>query len=232
MLEMKFLLYFCLFIFLGTTLTAQSQKQQSDLLKKGKDLVHAGDFEQANMTFRRILTLDHPIPSEFCYYFSKTLYHIGQYRNSRSFIDKYYEIAGQGGDYYKDIQHLEGLVDAELTKITECDFCDHNGYRLVECEHCSGSGETMKVCSTCKGKGNTLCDLCGGEGVLIRRNLFNTAEYQTCNKCEGTGITKCPTCEGKKEVTTICSVCRGVGGVSSGHICDHMPDAHEHEHVE
>jgi hypothetical protein len=225
---MKFLFYsVLLFLFLGASLAmAQSHGQLNDLMKRGKELVQNQEYDQANMTFRRILTLNQPIPSEFCYYFAKSLYHTAQYRNSQSFIDKYYELSGQGGEFFTEIKHLETLIKNELSRIDECDLCDDNGYRLETCIYCDASGKVMKDCPTCKGKGNIICNLCGGGGVLVRRNVFNTNEYQTCGKCSGSGIIACPHCEGAKAISTVCSECRGVGETPSGGVCNHFPDPH------
>jgi hypothetical protein len=224
-------LSFCLILLLIFTspLFAQSSRQNqfNELMKMGKEQVKAKEYEQANMTFRRILTLDQTIPSEFCYYFATTLFHIGQFRNSRSFINKYYEIAGQGGEFSTDIKHLEKQVNAELKKIEACNLCDNNGYRYELCQICDGSGNVSKQCATCKGKGKTICSLCSGEGVVIRRNVFNSNEYHTCGRCKGTGIAACPTCEGSTMVESLCSECRGVGGTPTGGICDHIPHVHE-----
>jgi hypothetical protein len=225
---MKFLFYsvWLLIFFSASLAQSQSQGQLNDLMKRGKELVQNEEYEQANMTFKRILTLNQSIPSEFCYYFAKSLFHTAQYHNSKNFINKYYELSGQGGEFSAEIKQLETLIDDELSRIGNCDLCDDNGHRLETCDHCDASGTVMKVCPTCKGKGNMICDLCGGGGVLIRRNVFNANEYQTCSKCEGSGIIKCVRCEGAKEISVVCPECKGMGDTPSGGMCNHLPDPH------
>jgi hypothetical protein len=220
---MKFLFCIICFVFLITSAHSQSLGQLNDLMNQGKNFVQNEEYEQANLTFRRILTLNQPIPSEFCYYFAKSLFHTGQYRNSKSFIGKYYELAGQGGEMASEVQQLEEQVDGQLVLINQCDLCDENGYRLEPCTTCNSTGRHLSVCPTCKGKGKTVCDLCGGGGVLIRRNVFNNNEYHTCTRCDGSGVAACRRCEGAKEVSTVCPDCRGVGNIPSGGTCNHLP---------
>ncbi len=203
---------------------AQPSGQLQELLSEGKSQVHAGEYEQANLTFRKILTLNQTIPSEFCYYFATTLYHIGQYRNSKSFIDKYYELSGNSGDYTTQITQLNEVVDNELEKINNCRLCDNNGYVLTACHSCNGIGEQIKNCHICKSKGSIKCDACGGSGVMVRKNLFNVSEYLTCGKCEGEGTIICPTCEGTKEISSICPTCKGKGALPTSEICNHPND--------
>jgi len=208
----------------------QAQESYRELMKMAKEAAAAGDHYEANRIYRKILTLDQTIPSEFCYYFAETLYHIGQYRNSRSFIDKYVELVGNGGEYASEIARLRRLVDEEMDKIMACSLCDDNGYRLETCHVCEGSGEVSKPCQYCRGGGALICDLCSGDGVIVRKNVFNINEYHTCTKCSGTGATSCPFCQGKKTIVSVCQTCAGNGKAATETLCDHkVPAAVEME---
>lgn len=207
-----------------------AQDSYQELMKRAKEQAASGDHDEANIIYRKILTLDQTIPSEFCYYFAETLYHIGQYRNSRSFIDKYNELAGSEGEYAGEIARLSLLIEDEIEEITSCPLCDDNGYVLESCHVCEGSGEVSKPCNYCRGGGRLICDLCAGDGVIVRKNVFNVNEYHTCGKCSGSGFVQCPYCGGKKVIFSVCGVCRGTGETPSPVLCDHkVPPAAEIE---
>lgn len=221
---MRFLLYFLAsLIFNVACLSLHGYTQVEELMEKGKKLVQTHEYEEANLVFKKIMTIDQEIPSEFCFYFATSLYHTGQFRNSRSFIDKYYDLAGREGKLAGEIAKLEILVDGELAKIDACELCDENGQRLVECYQCKGEGEILEPCPLCKAKGNIICDICSGNGVLVRKSILNTNEYQTCPKCQGSGIIPCPKCGGQKELKVNCRVCSGLGKTPTGGLCDHAP---------
>lgn len=200
---------------------ATAQDRYDELFALAKTQATTGNYEEANLTFRKILTLNQAIPSEFCYFFAETLYHTGQYRNSKSFINKYRELAGENGQYAAEINRLNDSVEERLSEIAACPLCDDNGYVFEACSVCNGSGEVHKTCTYCKGKGNLACNLCAGEGVIVRKNVFNVNEYHTCSKCSGTGVIECRFCGGNKTVVSACELCDGLGKTASNVLCDH-----------
>ncbi|MGK7397203.1 MAG: molecular chaperone DnaJ [Candidatus Cyclobacteriaceae bacterium M3_2C_046] len=215
-----------LLFLLGSLVNAPAQTGDNtrlqELMQQGKQLMDQEEYQQANLVFRKILTLNIIIPSEFCYYFANTLYQTRQYQNSKNFIKKYYELTGTTGDFYKNVIRLEVNVDLELARISNCNLCSDEGYVLQTCHHCNGLGEHTLPCPYCKEKGKVSCSLCTGEGVLIKTNLFSEKEYHTCHKCEGTGAVTCPTCQGEKTVVQTCSICEGTGKEATNQICHHQ----------
>ena len=210
-----------LILLLSFSLTAFSQNTLEDLMQKGKAYVDTKNYEEANLVFRKILTLNEVIPSEFCYYFAETLYNLNQYQNSKNFIEKYYDLTENSGEFYQQVQQLENLVDNEIEKILQCQLCDKKGYRLQTCSTCSGGGKIVDECSYCKGKGKIGCSICRGEGVIIKVNVFNEKEYHTCHHCGGSGVELCSECKGEKTIEKECIACNGTGLESTDIICNH-----------
>ena len=187
-----------------------------------------GDYQGANRVFREILSTKEVLPANLSYWFAETLFMINQYKNSRNLAEKYIEIAGRNGDYYAETQDLIMLLETKMTEIAACQLCDISGYRYLTCSNCEGVGEIFGECHFCYGRGEHPCRRCYGQGVLITREDFGLAHYQTCPLCEGTGIEVCILCHGAKTLEGDCPVCFGTGLESSKEICDHQ----DHDEVE
>lgn len=180
-----------------------------------------GNYEEANLSFRKLLAVQSVLPTEMCYYFAETLYQLHQYQNSKNFINKYLKLTGTTGPYYNKVLALDKLVDAKFEEIEACTFCDSKGYRFTACERCQGEGHLHQTCHYCKGQGRTACVACGGKGVKITENSFKEKEYKTCPVCHSDGVVTCAVCEGTKKEDIICSQCKGNGQLVTNKICDH-----------
>jgi len=201
---------------------AQDQKETLNFYyENAQAAMQNGDYESANTQFRKILKLGVKLPSEMPYLFSKTLYEIGQYQNSQSFLDKYFEIMGKAGTYYENAVELEKLLELQLNKSLSCQYCDLSGYRLETCITCNGEKQLLKKCDYCEAKGKVGCTACSGDGVLIQLGAMGNRSYKTCYQCKGEGVNVCPVCEGEKELYTYCPNCLGSGNTSTEAICNH-----------
>lgn len=202
-------------------------KQLSDkYFEEAKILNQQGLYDEANVIFRKILALSETIPSELCYHFAETLYGVGQYQNSKNFIDKYFELTGRIGDNYNEVKMLEQMVNEEMQAIRECDLCNAFGYRLIACEECGSIGTVSAVCHYCHGNGISVCTKCKGEGVLITANDLGGDDYFTCDRCNGDGLETCPLCLGTKTLVLDCLVCNGTRKQPGHELCDH--EVHDH----
>lgn len=195
----------------------------ADVYKEAQSYMLKNDYEQANLAFRKILKMGTKLPAEMPYLFSETLFNIGQYQNSKSFLDKYFEIMGKAGTYYEQALVLKQKLEQQLNKAISCDFCDYSGYRLTTCKVCQGKKQLLQTCNYCKGIGKVGCNLCAGEGVLVQIGALGDKRYKTCHQCKGEGIHTCTICEGEKEFYNYCNNCLGVGKVATNIICNHKP---------
>lgn len=209
-------------LFFNTDSFSQGQKETLNFhYENAQVAMKKGDYETANTQFRKILKLGVKLPSEMPYLFAKTLYEIGQYQNSQSFLDKYFEIMGKAGTYYDNAEELKKLLELQLNKSLSCQYCDLSGYRLETCVTCDGEKQLLKKCDYCEAKGKVGCTACSGDGVLIQLGAMGNRSYKTCHQCQGEGINECPVCEGEKELYTYCPNCLGSGQTSTEVICNH-----------
>lgn len=190
--------------------------------EEAKKLMNEGHYESAYNAFRKILNSGKVLPTNLSYYFSETLYHLGQYQNSQNFINKYLKITGKGGDYYQEANELSKLLTDKFSLIESCELCDISGYRLIPCTRCNGVKSIVESCHICSSTGISSCKKCEGEGVLIVTDVFDEKKYQTCDKCRGEGYHTCETCLGNKSIKLNCPVCLGSGHEKSATICDHQ----------
>ena len=191
------------------------------IIEKAKAQMNQGDYEGANNTFRKALATKRVLPTAMSYFFAETLYVIHQNQNAKNFVEKYIELAGQGGDYYADAIKLKTLIENQFEEIKECEYCNLSGYRYIECDNCHGLGHTVEVCYKCYGNGLTMCPKCIGRGVLITANQFGDPIYNSCDMCDSKGYITCPVCNGTEEISGRCNVCLGTGKKVSKTICNH-----------
>lgn len=216
--------FLCLFLAspgLAQTSTGNSKKNVVILLDKAKEEMAAGNYAAANQSFRKMLEMNTVLPTEMCYLFAKTLYHLKQFDNSLRFAEKYESLAGVGGEYYKETVQLKQLLTNEIKVIRDCRYCDKQGYVLQECHYCEGAGISSQICPKCYGHKEHKCSICGGEGVVIRKNHFGQSNYQTCTSCNGKGVQECLKCQGNGVLTQNCQYCNGTGKISTNELCSH-----------
>lgn len=222
-----YILVFCFLSFYVTPdLVAQKNKpdvEAYELLKQAKLQMENGDFQKANLIFRKMLKLNSVLPTEMSYLFAETLYKVGQYENSKNFLEKYHQLTDRGSDYYLLSLELEKQIDKEIQRIRDCQLCSVSGYLLVPCDVCHQSGTTVQDCVHCRGTGIVTCSVCTGAGVIITTTQFNDKDYRSCEKCSSKGFINCPVCEGKKHIETACATCEGKGQKVTDQLCDHLP---------
>lgn len=212
-------------LFISINVSAQERKPSAEayaFLAQAKKQMEDGNYQRANLIFRKMLTLKTVLPTEMSYLFAETLYKVGQFENSKNFLEKYLSITDRGSDYYPLSLELEKRLEERLLEIKSCQYCDRNGYRLVPCTVCHTTGKTVQECHVCRGNGIITCPVCTGNGVVITTNAFNEKEYRTCEHCQAKGFITCNVCEGKKEITSFCPACEGTGYQSTDQLCDHL----------
>ena len=202
---------------------ASVERELSTLYKEAQSLMAEKDYESANQKFRDILKLGTKLPAEMPYLFAETLYYIEQYQNSKSFLEKYFEIMGTAGSYYDNALILKDKLEKELNVAGKCKYCDYAGYKLKSCPVCNGEKQLLSKCNHCEGIGKVGCTLCAGDGVIVQLGALGDKRYKTCHRCKGKGVHTCSICEGEKEFYRYCDHCLGKGEVSTDIICNH-PD--------
>jgi DnaJ-class molecular chaperone len=200
---------------------------QTDRWMKGAlAAMERSDYQTANSIFRNLIDSGLPLPEEMPYYFSETLFQLGQYDNSQNFVNKYLELTGFTGQNYESATRLKEKLKAPLAQILACERCDRRGYRYENCTACLGKKQTEQACSYCKAKGVVGCSRCGASGMIKKVNVFNLVDFYECERCAGKGRLACPTCNGSGKEVSACKTCEGSGKTASTTLCTH--EAHVH----
>ena len=222
-----FLLLLGLQGFFASDSQAQVNLGQTDRWMKGAlAAMERSDYQTANSIFRNLIDSGLPLPEEMPYYFSETLFQLGQYDNSQNFVNKYLELTGFTGQNYEAATRLKEKLKAPLAQILACELCDRRGYRYENCMTCQGKKQTEQACSYCKAKGVVGCSRCGASGMIKKVNVFNLVDFYECERCGGKGRLNCPTCSGSGKEIGACKTCEGSGKTPSNALCNH--EAHVH----
>lgn len=208
----------------GQALWAQKSHNQQveEQMEVAIEQMNDGNYEDANLTFRRILKMKAVLPDDLSYLFAETLYMVHQYHNSKNFLNKYLRMAGPNGRYYPQAMDLKHFLDDEYESILVCKLCDNRGYRLISCDLCHGTGVITSECFYCHGVGINRCEVCKGNGVTTSLNAFSEIQYHTCPNCQGKGQTPCKVCHGEKVLRENCPDCHGTHKKAGTEICDHV----------
>ena len=214
--------FFIVFFALGQQI--QYDPDVEKYYKEAVSFYQEANYQEANRSFRKALSTNKVLPTDLSYYFAETLYHLGQYQNSKNFVEKYLGLTGYSGDFYEQATNLKELLETQFNAITDCHRCNRFGYRLQPCDQCGAAGFEIGECHECKGLGNSLCPKCTGKGVNITVDAFGQRLYEECDICKGVGHTPCKLCNGTKIVSRTCMVCLGTKVRASTTICDHSDE--------
>ncbi len=224
-----FSLLFFLQIYFGVTASAQVNLGQTDRWMKGAlAAMERSDYQTANSIFRNLIDSGLPLPEEMPYFFSETLFQLGQYNNSQNFVNKYLELTGFTGKNYESATRLKEKLKGPIAEIQACDLCDRQGYRLENCTTCLGKKQLEQPCSYCKAKSVVGCSRCGATGMIKKVNVFNIVDFYECERCGGKGRLSCPDCEGTGKEISSCKICLGAGKTPSDNLCTHSGEIHLH----
>ncbi len=194
----------------------------ANLFTEAKEQMQAGDYQAANVSFRKMLATGVTLPEEMCYFFAQTLFNVEQFQNAKEFAHKYIKLAGSTGEHYQASLDLLQKLESKLVSAKTCAKCDAFGYTLMHCERCGGEGEYVKTCHFCEGNNELHCSKCNGDGVLITLDAVGERFYNSCKKCGGKGYHPCTYCEGTGKLTQQCEQCFGIGKRTSNELCDHI----------
>ncbi|MGE0772908.1 MAG: hypothetical protein AB7K37_14425 [Cyclobacteriaceae bacterium] len=155
-----------------------SQKAPSKQLDSAIYLSEAGRFEEADQLFRTLLSQLKSIPSDFVYHFGKNSYHLGQYRQSVDWLNKYIQLKGTSGQFSEEAVATLKLAEAALLK-----------------ERQAQSKEAGEILSQnydidCGPTGKVTCPVCRGSTVIIKRSYLGDT-YKTCPYCNEHGTLTC-----------------------------------------
>ena len=172
--------FYSAFLIFFSTLSFSQAIRESELLRRmdlGAELMATGNYDSAQVLFRSVLQNMPKLPSEMAYYFGRNSYHLGKYKQSINWLNKYIQLKGTKGRYYEPaIQFLQFAEDEYIKKLRA--YSEAVEEDLQSAEYDCGGLEKM------------LCPVCHGSGVVIQAGLFGEI-YRTCPYSLGEGYLSC-----------------------------------------
>lgn len=141
------------------------------------DMDH-GSYTQADKKLVYVLNNLKSIPSDLTFYFGKNSYYLGKFKQSVDWLNKYIQLKGTTGQFYKESVDL--LKKAETQLVQE---------RTKDAEK---AGEILSSTYEidCGPAGKVTCPVCKGTTVIIKKGYLND-EYKTCGFCDTHGFLSC-----------------------------------------
>lgn len=173
-----------LYLFLILIVTSQicnaQQIRDSELRKlmdDGVSLMERGYYDSAQQKFKKVLLNMDKLPSDMAYFFGRNSFHIGKYKQSINWLNKYIQLKGTNGQHYEMAVKFLTLSEDEYLIIQRKQKTQLTT-DLIEAEYDCGGLEKM------------LCPVCHGSGVIIKAGLFNDV-YKTCPYSLSEGYLSC-----------------------------------------
>ena len=141
-------------------------------------LSDAEAFEGADAKFRFILKNLKSIPSDFTYHFGRNSFHLGQYKQSIDWLNKYIQLKGTSGQFSQ--QAVEWLNQAEAELLKERDVQSKKAGEVLSRDYDIDCGESGKV----------VCPVCDGKTVVVKKGYYSDT-YKTCPFCNRLGYLSC-----------------------------------------
>ena len=158
----------------------QADKQRMLLLKMDSavQLMGIEQYQEADKKFRDVLANIRSVPSDLTYYFGENSCHLGLFRQSVDWLNKYITLKGTTGKFYDNaVMYLKkaeaGLV---VTKATE----SKQATEILSRDYDVDCGPTGKV----------ICPVCNGSTVVVKRSYLGDT-YKTCLHCNKLGTLTC-----------------------------------------
>lgn len=137
-----------------------------------------GQYALADKKFVQVLNNVKSVPSDLTYYFGRNSFHLGKFKQSIDWLNKYIQLKGTNGQFSEEAIKWKKLAEAEFLK-----------EKSVESKKAE-EVLSMDYDIDCGPSGKVICPVCKGDHVIIKRGAFND-EYRTCPYCDEHGILTC-----------------------------------------
>ncbi len=135
-------------------------------IEQGAELMALGKYDSAQVLFQLVLQNMKELPSDVAYFFGRNSFHLSKYKQSINWLNKYIQLKGTKGKYYKSaILYLQYAEDE---------------YLKIQRSHVKRFQKNLADANyACDGLEKMLCPVCHGLGVIIQAGLFEEL-YNTC----------------------------------------------------
>ncbi len=141
-------------------------------------LSEEGQYLEADAKFKVVLSTIRSVPSDLTYHFGKNSFHIGKYKQSVDWLNKYIQLKGTSGQYSEKAVEWLAKAEAELLKEREREALQAS--EVLSKDYTLDCGPTGKV----------LCTVCKGSTVVVKKGYFGD-HYSTCGYCHKQGYLSC-----------------------------------------
>ncbi len=161
-------------------LQAEQRKRAETLrvLDSAVVLMDNGEYAMADSKLQFVLNNIKSIPSDLTFYFGKNSFYINKYKQSVDWLNKYIQLKGTTGQYYKEAVDLLKNAEAGLVK--------ERAKNTVKAEQILSSTYDID----CGTDGKVTCPVCKGTTVIIQKGYLNDV-YNTCGFCDKHGFLTC-----------------------------------------
>lgn len=161
-------------------LLAEQRKRAETLrvLDSAIALMDNGEYKAADTKLIYVLNNIKSIPSDLTFYFGKNSFYLDKYKQSIDWLNKYIQLKGTSGQFYKEAVTILRNAEAGLIK-----------------ERAKDAEKVEQVLSStydidCGPSGKVTCPVCKGTTVIIRKGYLSD-EYRTCGFCDKHGNLTC-----------------------------------------
>ena len=160
------------------------RSQKLKYLDLGIKQYENGKFEDADVSFRKVLESVNVLPAEICYYFGANSFYLEKYKQSINWLNKYIALKGTSGQYFDECSaYLKKAEEKYLVVSAE-----------KEQEDVYEPGEeidyTVMPKIDCGPTGKVVCPVCKGQTVIIKKSHMSY-EYKSCPWCDNHGNLTC-----------------------------------------
>lgn len=157
---------------------ALENRKTSSQLDSAILLSQRGEYQAADVIFRSLLKSIKSIPSDLVYHFGENSYHLGKYKQSIDWLNKYIQLKGTSGQYSNEA--ISTLKNAEAELLKEKKQQSQQVGVVFSQDYNIDCGPTGKV----------TCPVCKGSTVIIKKGYFEDT-YKTCPFCNKLGYLNC-----------------------------------------
>jgi hypothetical protein len=162
-------------------LRQEEQRKKADLLRQLDSGVYYMDHEKytlADEKFKYVLQNMQSVPSDLTFYFGKNSFYLSLYKQSIDWLNKYIQLKGTTGQYYKEA--TEWLKKSEAMYLTEKAGAAKKTQEILSNNYEIDCGPTGKI----------TCPVCHGNHVIIKKGPFGDT-FKTCPYCNEHGLLSC-----------------------------------------
>lgn len=157
---------------------AARQQKLSAQLDSAIYLSANGEYQAADDRFRVLLKSMRSISSDLVYHFGKNSFHLGKYKQSVDWLNKYIQLKGTSGQYSQEA--VDWLKKAEAELLKEKREQSKQAAQVLSQDYDIDCGPTGKV----------TCPVCKGSTVIVKKGYMENT-YKTCPYCKQKGFLDC-----------------------------------------